>query len=73
MPSTKHRINLTVPADLDRVLQRLAHRDETSISAKTLDLIKRAIEIEEDEKFLTIANQRDKSKGKYVAHTDAWK
>ena len=72
MPTNKHRINLTVSAELDRTIQHLAARDESSASNKAIELIKRALEIEEDEALLTIANQRDQKNVKFISHKKAW-
>lgn len=74
MPTTKTRINLSVPDNLDRVLHRLARRDDISVTTKALDLINRAIELEEDEVLLQIAQGREsKKKIKYLSHEKAWK
>lgn len=73
MPSTKHRINLTVPQNIDDLLQNLATRDHLSVSTKTLDLIKKALEIEEDETLLSIALAREKKSSKFISHAKAWK
>jgi uncharacterized protein (DUF2344 family) len=72
MPTHKHRINLSVPAVLDRALHRLAVRDEQPVSSKALELLLRAIELEEDEVLLAVAEQREKKKGKFVSHEKAW-
>ena len=72
MPTHKHRINLTVPADLDQALHKLAKRDQLSLSSKALDLLRRAIEIEEDEALLLVAEEREKEKVKYLSHDQAW-
>ncbi len=63
MPTTKCRVNLTVPSDLQFVLEKLAKRDDASVSAKTLELVRMAIEIEEDAGFLQLAQERTKKKG----------
>lgn len=74
MPTAKTRINLSVPDNLDRVLHRLAKRDDLSVASKALDLINRAVELEEDEVFLQIAKAREsKKKIKYLSHEKTWK
>lgn len=72
MPTTKQRINLSVTADMGLVLEKLAIRDQTSVAAKTLELVRAALEIEEDAAFVALVNKREKSKGKFVSHDDAW-
>lgn len=54
------------------VLQELAERDHTSVTTKTLNLVRMALEIEEDVTFVALADGREKIKGKFVAHADAW-
>lgn len=73
MPTTKHRINLSVPAHLDRTLSRLALRDDLSVGTKTLELLTRAIELEEDEALLSVASKRESKSTTFVSHTKAWK
>lgn len=72
MPTHKHRINLSVPHDIDQAIHKLALRDRISLSGKTLDLIKHALEIEEDGILLKIAEGREAKKGKLISHEKAW-
>lgn len=74
MPTEKTRINITVPAGLDAIMEKLARRDRVSLSAKALELLRRALEIEEDATLLTIANQREKSASPttYLSHQEVW-
>ena len=73
MPTTKHRINLSVPAHLDRMLSRLADRDDLSVGSKALELLTRAIELEEDETLLAVVSKRERTSAAFVSHTKAWK
>ncbi|MBP9864119.1 hypothetical protein KBC54_01560 [Patescibacteria group bacterium] len=73
MPSTKNRINLTVPADIEQTLIRFAKRDDTSVATTALELIRRALEIEEDAALLTIAERRESKRAKTISHAQAWK
>ncbi len=73
MPTQKHRVNLSVPAHLDRALHRLAARDEQSVSTKALDLLTLAIEIEEDEVLSTIATRRESKRAAFISHQKAWR
>lgn len=72
MPTTKYRVNLSVPPELKQSLQRLAKRDRTTLSSKALELVQQAIAIEEDAGLLQLAKIREKTKGKYVTHDSAW-
>lgn len=73
MPSIKTRINLTVPTDMERDLQRIAERDDRSIATVALDLLRRALEIEEDGLLLAIAEKREKKSAAFASHAKAWK
>lgn len=74
MPTTKTRINITVPSRLEKEIGLLAKRDETSLSAKVLELIYTALEIEEDAVLLRIAEDREKSAkpSDYLTHEEVW-
>lgn len=69
----KHRINLSVSERLDRTLQRLATRDKQPVTTKALDLLTRAVEIEEDDVLLAVALRREKKKVKFVSHEKTWR
>lgn len=73
MPTNKHRVNLSVPAKLDQALHRLATRDELPVASKALELLTRAIELEEDHVLLTVAEEREIKRGKFLSHQSAWK
>jgi len=73
MPSTKTRINLTVPAEMERNLQRLAKQHDRSLATVALDLLRQAMEIEEDDALLGIAEEREHHHGALLSHAHAWK
>lgn len=73
MISTKYNIKLTVPADVNHALKRLAIRDKSNIASKTLELVKFALDFEEDEILLNIANKRETKKIRLITHANAWK
>ncbi len=72
MPTIKNRINLTVPKSTNSLLTALAKRDNISVASKTLDLLQIALEIEEDAYLFGVAEEREKSSVKLVAHEAAW-
>lgn len=72
MPTQKQRINLTVPKDLNKALVALAKRDHTTVATKTIDLVRAALEIEEDIQLVAIAEERVSQPGKFVSHKQAW-
>jgi len=73
MPTQKTRINLTVPKDIDKAINMLAKRDQRSVSATALELIRCALEIEEDRIWAMLASKRDTKDARFVSHEDAWK
>lgn len=73
MPTTKNRTNVTLPDDINGALEFMSKRDNVSKSAKVVQLIKIAIEIDEDEVWNSLAEARDKKGAKFVSHEDAWK
>ena len=73
MPTLKHRINLSVPEELDKAINLLARRDDMPVASMTIDLLRRAIEIEEDEALLAVAQSREAKKVRFVSHARAWK
>ena len=73
MPTTKHRINLTISPEIEEVLTILAKRDSTRVSTKALELLKLALEIEEDRALEQIAIARDIPGTKYLKMDEVWK
>ena len=50
----------------------LAKRDEVPQATKAAELIRLALETEEDQVFDLIASKRDTEKVKFVSHKKAW-
>ncbi|HLD20339.1 MAG TPA: hypothetical protein VJB93_03795 [Patescibacteria group bacterium] len=59
MPTTKKRINISVPAHIDHILTQISRRDHIPVATKAFQLIQTALEIEEDIALETIARKRD--------------
>lgn len=73
MPTSKKRINISLPADIERVLAELAERDDLPQATKAVQLLRLAIETDEDEVLDKIAAKRDSKKSRFVNHEKAWK
>ncbi len=73
MPTTKYRINVSMPADVEKHLISLAKRDAVPCATKALELIKLAMEIEGDAVWNKLAATRDTKNAKFVSHKNAWK
>ncbi|MCB9805661.1 hypothetical protein H6775_00710 [Candidatus Nomurabacteria bacterium] len=74
MATTKRRLNITLSPDLEEAVKLLAERDQVPEATKISELLKSAIEIEEDASLLKIAEKRLKEKdAKYFKHNDFWR
>jgi metal-responsive CopG/Arc/MetJ family transcriptional regulator len=74
MPTKNPRINVVLEKPLYQSIERMAKRDGVSLSLKVRDLVKEALEIEEDIALTGIAEKREKtfSKKKSLSHNEAW-
>ena len=72
MPTTKRRINISLSPDLERALTTLARRDDMPEATKAADLLRIALEIEEDQVWDAVASRRDTKSAKFVSHKKAW-
>lgn len=61
MPAKNPRINLVIEEPLYRIIFQLARKDKVSISQKTRDLIRDALELIEDIGLEHIADERMKN------------
>jgi hypothetical protein len=68
MPTTKSRINLTIPDELREPLEELAKLDNVRVSTKALELLKGAIEREEDVLWTELADERLTKKVKWISN-----
>lgn len=74
MPLKNPRINVVLEKPLYTVIEKLASRDGVSLSLKVRDLVKEALEIEEDFALSTLAEKREKSlnRSKTLKHHEVW-
>lgn len=72
MATTKKRINISVPKNIEDVIAKLAKRDQLPEATKAGELLRMAIEIEEDQVFDEIASKRDKKGAIFISHKKAW-
>ena len=68
----KKRVNISLSSPMENILAKLAKRDDVPQATKAAELIRIAIELEEDQVFDTIASERDIEKVKFVSHKKAW-
>ena len=74
MPTKSPRINVVLEKPLYRAIEELANRDGISLSLKVRDLVREALEIEEDIALTGIAEARERtlSKTKTLSHDEVW-
>jgi len=74
MPTTNPRINVVLEKPLYRKIEHLAKRDGVSLSLKVRDLVKEALEIEEDIALSALAETREKTFKRATAlkRDEAW-
>ncbi|MBI5414058.1 hypothetical protein HZA38_00900 [Candidatus Peregrinibacteria bacterium] len=72
MPTTKKRLNITLSPELEYTIALLAKRDHVPLATKATELLKTAIEIDEDDILIQIAEERDTKNAKFVSHEEAW-
>ena len=72
MATTKKRINISIGKETESNLLRLARRDQVPPATKAEELLRLALETEEDVVFDTLAQARDKKTARYVSHHAVW-
>ncbi|MDP3297661.1 MAG: toxin-antitoxin system, antitoxin component [Thermodesulfovibrionia bacterium] len=74
MPTKNPRINVVLEEPIYHNIERLAKRDGVSLSLKVRDLVREALEIEEDIVLSHFAEKREKTfeKKKSLKHDEVW-
>ena len=74
MPAKNPRINIVLDNVLYQSVKLLAEKDNVSLSAKVRDLVKEALEIQEDIVLADFAEQREElwKDSDTIAHSDVW-
>ena len=74
MPSKNPRINVVLDDKLYKNIQFLAETEGVSLSAKVKDLIKEALEVQEDLYLAALAEEREKTWDKSTTrtHEEIW-
>lgn len=65
-------MNITLPGELEWALARSAKRDSVPQASKAANLLRLALEIEEDMGWDALARARDTKEAKFVSHEQAW-
>jgi hypothetical protein len=74
MPVKNPRINVVLEKPLYNTIERLATKEGISLSLKVRDLVKEALEIEEDIALSAFAEKRERTftKSKALKHNEVW-
>jgi len=74
MPAKNPRVNVVLEKPLYNIIERLATKEGISLSTKVRDLIKEALEIEEDVALSEFAEIRERRliKSKSLKHSEVW-
>ena len=72
MATTKKRVNVSLSKPLEDALRKLAKRDQVPQATKAAELIRLAIELEEDIVFDQLAEERFNSIKKTLTHKEVW-
>jgi hypothetical protein len=73
MATTKTRINVSVSSEVEKAIISLAKRDQVPNATKAAELLRMALEIEEDKVFSEIADERLSEKNtKWLSGKNVW-
>ena len=72
MPTTKSRINISLPDLVSDTLIKSALRDRIPTATKAAKLLEAALEMEEDQIWDGLAIKRDTADAQYLSHAKAW-
>ena len=74
MATTKNRLNISLSRSVDTALSVLSRRDNMPRATKAADLLRIAVELEEDMYLGAIASERASTdRSLFVSHAKAWK
>ncbi len=72
MATTKKRVNITLSPEMEQAIGELARREKVPQATKISELLRLALEIEEDELLDRIASEREAESNEFVPHDEAW-
>lgn len=73
MPTKKKRLNVTLSKETAIFLKKISLRDDVPEATKAAELLEKAMEIEEDEYFGRVADDRVRQKTGWLSHEAFWK
>lgn len=72
MPTSKKRLNISLSKDMAIFLEKLSLRDDVPQATKAVQLLEKALEMEEDEYFSAAADSRAAKKVGWMSHKEFW-
>lgn len=72
MATTKKRINISLGKDAEVALARIAKRDQVPVATKAEEMVRLALELEEDIVLGALASKRDTKDAAYLTAEQAW-
>jgi len=72
MATTKKRVIISLSKPIEQALELLAERDQVPQATKAVHLLEIALEIEEDQIWNQVAQERDTKNARFVSHKKAW-
>jgi hypothetical protein len=73
MPTSQPRLNLTLDAEMMKMIAGLAKKDKQSLSSTAKKLLLLALELQEDIYFSKLADERENDGSQWISHEEAWK
>lgn len=73
MPTTKTRLNIILSPEIEIAIKQLAERDRISRAGKVTELLRAALEIEEDRVWDELVRKRDNRGARFLPHKKAWR
>lgn len=73
MPTTKRRVSVTLPGELEGTLKFFRKKNQLSFSATILVFLKQGLEMAEDEYFSSLADELHAKTTRFSKHTTFWK
>ena len=72
MATTKKRINISLSRSVEKAIAKLAKRDKLPEATKAGELLRLALEIEEDYVFDALTQERDVKGVRWITHENVW-
>ncbi len=73
MPTIKKRLNITLEPDVQIAIERIAKKERVPEATKAAELIRIALDLQEDYVLMALAEERDSSRARFISHDSFWK